>query len=188
MPGPIALRTVDKFDEPGFTDLVDEVLHDPDRRDVMQRLYGADGPKPVASGALQVRIGAFDGDLLVGWTHGYLQVGGLLYAANSGVRPGYQRQGIYTRLVAALEDEARALHCLRIGSHHRAANSAVLIAKMKAGYTIVGTEFNGDIGLLVKMVKHLDPRRDEVFLARVGMVEATARLFGRAPEQPLTPG
>lgn len=174
----IAIRTVDRFDEPAFTRLVGDLLWEPDRREVGERLFGADQGKPPSSGARPVRVGAFEGDDLVGWSHAWLQPGGYLYVGNSAVVPRCRRQGIYTRLIAAIEDEARSLHCVRVESHHRAANSAVLIAKLKAGYTIVGTEFTTEMGLLVKMAKQLDERRHAVFHARAGVLEGSARFFG----------
>lgn len=177
----ISIRTVERFEEPAFTGLVDRLLHDPDRREIGQRLFGT-APAPVASGAKQVRVGAFSDDELVGWSHAWLMPGGRLYVGNSVVVPGHRRQGLYTRLVQAVEDEARALGCMLVESHHRAANSAVLIAKLKTGYTIVGTEFSAEMGLLVKMAKHLDDRRDAVFEARAGMLEGTVRFFSAGEE------
>lgn len=182
MRDPITIRSVDRFAEPAFTDLVNRLLHDPDRRAVGERLFGPPEAPPTPSQAQQVRVGAYRGDTLVGWSHAFLAPGWVLYVFNSAVEHEYRRQGLYMRLVAAIEEEARALHCLRIESHHRAANSAVLIAKLKAGYTIVGTEFVCEMGLLVKMSKHLDARRDAVFQARAGVLEGTARFF----EPPLT--
>lgn len=178
MPEPsLTLQTVDRFDEPAFTELVDAVLHDPDRRAVAERLFGAAGASPPKSGAQQVRVGAFEGSTLVGWSHGWLLPGGVLYVGTSGVLPAFRRQGLYTRLVGAMEQQAQALGCTRIESHHRAANNAVLIAKMKAGYTIVGTEFSTEMGLLLKMCRQLDPRRAAVFRSRSGTLEEAARGF-----------
>ena len=176
---PIELRVVERFAEPAFTELVDRLLHDPDRLAVGEEFFGLTGPKPTATQAQQVRIGAFSGDTLVGWSHAVLAHGGSLYVSNSAVEPEYRRQGLYTKLMAAMEEQARAMGCLRIESHHRAANSAVLIAKLEAGYTIVGTEFSGEMGLLVKMSKQLHPRRDAAFQARSGTIEGAARFFGR---------
>jgi ribosomal protein S18 acetylase RimI-like enzyme len=178
MDHPITLRTVERFAEPMFTELVNVLLHDADRLAVRECLFGAAGPKPVPSQAQQVRVGAFDGEALVGWSHAYLQQGGTLYVANSAVAPDYRRRGLYTRLVAAMEQEAKALGCFRIESHHRASNPAVLIAKLKAGYTIIGTEFSMEMGLLLKMSKQLDATRQEVFEARAGVVEGSVRFFG----------
>ena len=178
MSQPISIRTVERFEEPAFTGLVEQLLHDPDRREIGERLFGP-APAPVASGARQVRVGAFSGEQLVGWSHAWLTPGGVLYVGNSAVAPEHRREGIYTRLVQAVEDEARALGCTQVESHHRAGNSAVLIAKLKAGYTIVGTEFTMAMGLLVKIAKQLDDRRGAVFQARAGVVEGTVRFFGQ---------
>lgn len=177
MPSLITLRTVDRFPEPLFTDLVSRLLHDADRRAVSARLFTPREQPPTPTAAQQVRIGAYAGDEMVGWSHAFLQHGGTLYVANSAVVPEYRRQGVYTRLIASMEDEAAKLGCLRIESHHRTGNPAVLIAKLKAGYTIVGTEFSGEMGLLVKMCKQLDASRGELLEARAGMVESAARFF-----------
>lgn len=173
----IAVRPVDRFPEPEFTELVDRLLHDPDRRAFVANFLSTPPVPPVRSDAQQVRVGAFDGETLVGWSHGVLVFPGVLYVSGSAVQPRYRRQGLYTRLVAAIESEALAFGCTRVESNHRAANSPVLIAKMKAGYTIVGSEFTLEMGLLVKMAKYLEPRRNAVFEARSGVVEGTARFF-----------
>jgi len=173
----ITLRTVDKFPEPAFTELVDRLLHDPDRRAIGQSLLQPPAVATVASGAHQVRIGAYAGDVLVGWSHAYLGAGGVLHVSNSAVEPAFRRQGIYSRLVDAVEQEAYALGCLRVESHHRAANSDVLIAKLKLGYQVVGTEFTAEMGLLVKLSKQIEPSRHALFAARSGILEGNARFF-----------
>lgn len=184
-PQEITIRSVDRFEEPAFTELVDAILHDPDRRAVAERWFGgATAAAPARAGLHQVRVGAFEGELLVGWSHAWLLPGGVLHVGNSGVQPQRRRRSVYTRLVAAIEDEARALGCLRVESQHRAGNSAVLIAKLKAGYTIVGTEFSAEMGLLLKMCKQLEPRRDAVFRARLGTLEGVVRSFGPGPARP----
>lgn len=182
MATPITIRTVERFEEPAFTELVHALIHDPDRRQYRERLFGIDGPRPTDSGARQIRIGAFHAELLVGWSHAWLLPGGVLYVGNSAVVPEHRRQGVYSRLMAAVEDQARALGCIKVESHHRAENSAVLIAKLKADYTIVGTEFVAEIGLLLKICKHLEPRRDAIFRARLGTVEGVVRRFGPPSE------
>lgn len=173
----VVLRVVESFPEPQFTELIERLLHDPDRRSIGRRLIGPSPTPQTVSQAQQVRIGAFAGEVLVGWSHAQLTHTGLLYVSNSAVEPAYRRSGIYTRLVSAMEEEARALGCRRIESHHRAANAPVLIAKLKLGYVIIGTEFSGEMGLLVKLSKHLLPQGDALFQARAGMMEGAARFF-----------
>jgi ribosomal protein S18 acetylase RimI-like enzyme len=180
----VTLRTVERFPEPAFTELVDRLLHDPDRRSMRARYLGADGVPATVSNAQQVRVGAFVGQTLVGWSHGHLPQAGVFYVSNSAVEHEYRRQGIYTRLVAAMEAEARALGCTRIESNHRAANAPVLIAKMKVGYVIVGTEFTAEMGLLVKLSKQLVPEREALFHARAGMLEGAARYFAAGDSLP----
>ncbi len=173
----IELRQVESFAEPAFTALVDRLLHDPDRRTLGPRFLGPAPTPATPSQAQQVRIGAFAGETLVGWSHGHLPQAGVLHVSNSAVDEPYRRQGVYTRLVAAMEEAARALGCGRIESHHRAANAPVLIAKLKAGYLIVGTEFTAEMGLLVKLSKQLVPQREALFHARAGTLEGAARYF-----------
>ena len=176
----IELRAVERFPEPEFTQLVDRLLHDPDRKAIAERFLGSAGTAPPGDPARHVRIGAFAANRLVGWSHAVLAHGGVLYVSNSAVDDAYRRRGLYSRLIAAMEEQARALGCVRIESHHRTGNAAVLIAKLKAGYTITGTEFAAEMGLLVKMSKHLHPGREALLQARAGRLEEAARFFGRA--------
>lgn len=169
----IDIRVVDVFAEPAFTELVNAVFDEAARVAVMQRLC----PQPPAAAALplqRVRVGAFAGDDLVGWSHGWREAGGQLYVASSAVLPPYRRQGVYTRLLAAIEEQALALGCHRVISHQRADNSAVLIAKLKAGYVICGMEFSSEMGLLAKLARDLDPARRALFTARIAGVQASA--------------
>lgn len=169
----IDIRVVDVFAEPAFTELVNLVFDDAQRVAAMERLC----PRPLAATALplhRVRIGAFDGADLVGWSHGWREAGGQLYVASSAVLPPYRRQGVYTRLLAAIEEQALGLGCHRVTSHQRADNSAVLIAKLKAGYVICGMEFSSEMGLLAKLARDLDPARRALFTARIAGIQASA--------------
>ena len=172
----ITLRTVDKFPEPAFTELANRLLNDPDRA-IAQRLLQPPAVAPVSTGSRQVRVGAYAGDVLVGWSHASLVPWGALYVSSSAVEPAFRRQGIYSRLVGAIEQEAHALGCLRVESHHRAANADVLIAKLKLGYLVVGTEFTAEMGVLVKLSKQIEPSRHALFAARSGILEGNARFF-----------
>ena len=59
---------------------------------------------------------------------------------------------------------------ITIGSQHVATNNAVLIAKLKLGYVIAGTEYVDAMGLLVRLVLHLTVERAVLFAARTGML------------------
>lgn len=174
----IDIRVVDVFAEPAFTQLVNLVFDDAQRIAVMQRLCPQSPPAAAALPLHRVRVGAFAGDDLVGWSHGWREPGGQLYVASSAVLPPYRRQGVYTRLLAAIEEQALALGCHRVVSHQRADNSAVLIAKLKAGYIICGMEFSGEMGLLAKLARDLDPARRALFTARIAGIQASAHAPG----------
>src|SRR5262245_25746542 len=128
----IAIRTVDKFPEPEFTQLLDVVFSESERRLRMEQLCPPTDAQrtrgPVASE--RMRIGAWDGERLAGWSHGWVEPGGTLYVSNSAVLPEYRRQGLYTRLMDAVREHALAAGCTRITSHHRTENAPVLIAKL----------------------------------------------------------
>lgn len=171
----IDIRPVERFDEPEFTDLLAQVFDDRERAQAMQELLGDEAAVRAKVAVDRVRIGAFAGEQLVGWSVGWLQPGGVLYVGNSAVLPPWRRRGIYAQLMAAIEQRAIELGCQQVASSHRAANAPVLIAKLRAGYVICGTEFSLEMGLLVKMVKHLGPERERAFDARIGSVaQATA--------------
>ncbi len=129
-------------------------------------------PKPE-----RIRIGAFDGDRLVGCSSGWFEVGGGFYIGLSAVDPAYRRQGLYTRLLNAVEQAVRERGGASIGSHHVATNNAVLIAKLKLGYVVAGTEYVEPMGLLVRLVLHLAPERRALFASRTGtLVPPTGRI------------
>lgn len=174
----ITLKTVERFPEPIFTELVRRLLHDRDRQRFSERFLLAPTVAPTGATAQQIRVGAFAENELVGWSHGFLSHGGALHVSSSAVVPEYRRQGVYTRLMAAMESQASSLGCMRVESHHQAINAGVLIAKLKAGYTIVGTEFAAEMGLLVKMSKYIEPSRGRLLDARAGTLEAAARFLG----------
>lgn len=131
----ITLRVVDRFAEPQFSELVARLLHDPDRLVVRERFLHGAGAPPIPSTAQQIRIGAFHDNALIGWSHAYLNQGGVMHVANSAVVEGFRRRGIYSRLIEAVEGEAIKIGCLRVESHHQSTNSAVLIAKANAPAT-----------------------------------------------------
>jgi GNAT superfamily N-acetyltransferase len=113
-------------------------------------------------------MAAFDGERFVGCSSGWFEFGGNFYIGLSAVDPAYRRQGIYSRLLRAMELAVRDRGGLLISSQHVATNSPVLIAKLKLGYVIAGTEYVEPMGLLVRLVLHLAPERRALFEQRTG--------------------
>jgi ribosomal protein S18 acetylase RimI-like enzyme len=123
----------------------------------------AELPKPD-----RIRIAAFDGERFVGCSSGWFEFGGNFYIGLSAVDAAYRQQGIYTRMLQTMTQAVRERGGLVITSQHVATNNAVLIAKLKLGYVIAGTEYVDQMGLLVRLVLHLSDARRALFAERTG--------------------
>ena len=176
----VEIRQVETFDEAVAQALTEPIFGDAARQRYMRELVSAEVeernaalraslPKPE-----RIRLGAFDGERLVGLSSGWFEVGGNFYIGLSAVDPAYRRQGVYTRLLNTIEQGVRKRGGLLISSQHVATNNAVLIAKLKLGYLIAGTEYNEQMGLLVRLVLQLAPERKALFASRTGTLKSDA--------------
>jgi GNAT superfamily N-acetyltransferase len=170
----IEIRQVETFDEAAMAVLAGPIFGDAARQQYLAGLIGPEAearhktlraglPKPE-----RIRMAAFDGERFVGCSSGWFEFGGNFYIGLSAVDPAYRRQGIYSRLLRAMELAVRDRGGLLISSQHVATNSPVLIAKLKLGYVIAGTEYVEPMGLLVRLVLHLAPERRALFEQRTG--------------------
>ena len=172
----IAIRRVDTFDEAALKAIAEPIFGDVARQQHLKELIGSEAAERHAElrqslpNAERIRIGAFDGDRLVGYSQGWFEVGGAFYIGSSAVDPDYRRQGLYTQLLKAIEHAVRDRGGITISSQHVATNNAVLIAKLKLGYVIAGTEYVEPMGLLVRLLLHLTAQRAALFAARTGML------------------
>lgn len=169
----VEIRLVETFDKAALSALTEPIFGDSARQAYFEALVGPEQtarqnalseslPKPS-----RVRVGAFDGDRLVGASGGWFE-GPNFYIGMSAVDPAYRRQGLYTRLLHTVEQAVRLRGGAVIHSHHVATNNAVLIAKLKLGYVICGVDFIESMGLLVHLTLHLHPARKALFAARTG--------------------
>jgi len=172
----IDIRQVDILDEAALRAIAEPIFGDTARQQHLKELIGSEAAERHAElrqslpKAERIRIGAFDGDRLVGYSQGWFEVGGGFYIGSSAVDPDCRRQGVYTRLLRAIEQAVRERGGITISSQHVATNNAVLIAKLKLGYVIAGTEYVDAMGLLVRLVLHLTAERGALFAARTGML------------------
>ncbi|MDK2124250.1 GNAT family N-acetyltransferase [Parachitinimonas caeni] len=171
-PPPIHIRAVQEFEEPAYAAQVEQIFGDKarvpllaerlDRNELMEgRRLRATLPQPQ-----RLRMAAYAGDALVGWSSGWYEVGGTFYMASSAVMPEWRRQGIYSRLVQAIIEEVKSQGGAQIRSRHVASNNPVLIAKLKLGFMITGTEYSEELGLLVLLNHYLYPGRKGLFVER----------------------
>ena len=170
----VEIRQVETFDEAAMAALVEPIFANDARQQYMRELIGAeaDDRNKAMRAALpqpeRIRIAAFDGERFVGCSSGWFEFGGNFYIGLSAVAPDYRQQGIYTRMLQAMEQAVRERGGLVISSQHVATNNAVLIAKLKLGYVVAGTEYVEQMGLLVRLVLQLTDARRALFAERTG--------------------
>ncbi len=113
------------------------------------------------------RLGAYAGDELVGWSVGHMERGDVFYVANSGVVATYRRRGIYSSLLNAMGERARAEGAVAIRSQHSVVNNPVTIAKLRAGFHVSGLSQSARMGTLVELTLHISPDRQAMYRNRV---------------------
>lgn len=166
----IIFRVVEEFPEPEFSALVDEAFSDYEESSLLfevsvEEAAARDGATATPSKGA-IRIGAFRGERLVGWTYANPEGTSLIYMVNSGVATAERRTGIYSELVRLLVEEARSRGYSVIWSRHAANNNAVIIAKLKLGFFMSGFEYSEVYGPLVRLTCLLREKRRQLYQAR----------------------
>ena len=105
----------------------------------------------------------YDGETAIGWSAGRMTGAGEFMMDVSGVHPDYQGKGIYTAFLRLYLPYLRDVGYERVVSYHSPTNRAVLIAKLKAGFTITATEFRENAGASVKVAYFLHQDRYQRF-------------------------
>jgi GNAT superfamily N-acetyltransferase len=178
------ITTVDLFDEPKFTQLSTSIFPDASRTSARfgdlarDELPGRTRLKEMHS-HLMLRVGAFDGEELVGWTVGWFEREGAFYMANSAVLPTHRRKGIYAALVQRCLVEAARGGAAVVRSRHVAENRAIQIAKLKLGFFITGSEYSEEYGFLIRMTYFLREERLKLFLGRSAPLAQAAEKGGQ---------
>ncbi|WP_425258446.1 GNAT family N-acetyltransferase [Rubrivivax sp. RP6-9] len=166
----ITYRVVDVFPEPAYSALVTEAFSDYEESqllsDVAHQEDAARSGAPHSIHENTLRIGAFRGGELVGWTFARPEGASLLCMINSGVAPAERRNGIYSELVRLVIDHARSRGYTAILSRHAASNNAVIIAKLKLGFFVSGFEYSEVHGPLVRLTYLIGSLRRTLYQAR----------------------
>jgi len=151
----ITFRVVEKFPEPAFSTLAAEAFSDYEASELLTAVLREEAAaRSTTLGAVDegaLRIAAFRGDSLVGWTFACAEGGNRLHMFNSGVAPAERRRGIYSRLVQSVVEHAGAHGHVAILSRHAANNNAVIVAKLKLGFFVSGFEYSEVYGPLVRL-------------------------------------
>ena len=170
----LTFRVVDKFPEPAYSTLVREAFADYEPSALLTEVSNEEAAmrSETVSAALSateesaLRIGAFRGDSLVGWTFAHAQGASHFQMVNSGVAPAERRHGIYSKLAQLVIENARSRGCVAILSRHAANNNAVIIAKLKLGFFVSGFEYSEVYGPLVRLTFLLGERRRSLHQTR----------------------
>lgn len=119
-------------------------------------------------GGYRLDLGAFFNGEFAGWHFGLQTSEDTYFMRNSAVLPDFRRRRIYERLLQSTLEVVTAAGFQRITSDHHPSNTAVLIAKLKAGFWISGVHIDDRFGTLVDLVWYPHQVRREAFEYRVG--------------------
>lgn len=165
--GPIELRIVDRFPEPRYSELVEATFFAsrPSFRIEESVLVGLDTCR---DRGFSLRIGAFDGDELVGWSFGHQDGFDNFQMQSSGVLEPYRRQGIYTKMLQKIIAEVQPYGFSKICSLHVCTNNAILIPKLKAGFVVTGMRLHASFGVMLELSYCFDEKLDAAYRFRAG--------------------
>ena len=124
-------------------------------------------PSQVQSG---FGLAAFRGEVLVGWSQGYREGTNQFYMLNSGVASAERRKGVYSQLVRALLEHADSQGYSNVRSRHTAANSPVIIAKLRLGFRVSGFEYSEVYGPLVQLTYLVGEARRKLYENRASPI------------------
>lgn len=116
----------------------------------------------------QLRLGLFYQGQFAGWSVGHQESSETYYMRNSAVLPQYRRKGLYTALLGHSLAKLVDMGFQKIYSRHSLTNNAVIIPKLKMGFTISSMEVSDMFGVLVHLAYFPSPLRRKVMVYRVG--------------------
>jgi ribosomal protein S18 acetylase RimI-like enzyme len=175
----LVFRVVDKFPEPAFSTLAGEAFADYEASELLTAVLNEEASvrsrtsSAADEGAL--RIAAFRGDALVGWTFARPEGKNHFHMINSGVAPAERRQGVYSKLVQLVIEHAKSRGYVAIRSRHAANNNAVIVAKLKLGFFVSGFEYSEVYGPLVRLTFLLGDLRRTLYTARSSPIRRAER-------------
>ncbi len=166
----LQFRVVDAFPEPALSVLAREAFSDYEPSALLTEVLSKEaaaspgGSHTAEEGAL--RIGAFRGGALVGWTYARPEGSRHFHMINSGIATSERRKGIYTELVRRTIEHASSRGYVSVQSRHAANNNAVIVAKLKLGFFVSGFEYSEVYGPLVRLTLLLGELRRDLHRAR----------------------
>ncbi len=175
----VTLRPLEDTPETELAALSSEVFGDEQASELLADVLAAEARARVDQSAERPQgtfgLAAYRGARLVGWTQGYRVGTNLFHMLNSGVAVAERRSGIYSMLASAVIEHARSQGYVAIRSLHVAANSPVIIAKLRLGFFIAGFEYSEVYGPLVQLRYLVSQTRRELYGARTASLRPAPR-------------
>jgi hypothetical protein len=128
-----------------------------------------------------LRLGVFHLDKQIGWSFGVQIDRGKFYMVNSAIFPEHRKKGLYSALLKSAVEVLIEQGFQLITSSHIATNSAIIVAKLKAGFIITGFEMSDTYGLMVNLTYYTNPTRRKIMDFRSGLTRPDGemrKLFG----------
>jgi hypothetical protein len=122
-------------------------------------------------------LGAFDKDKqFVGWSWGQQENSSTFYIVNSAILPDHRRKGLYSALIGMCVDVVSAKGYQLIYSRHCVTNNAVIIPKLKAGFTISKMEISDRYGVLIQLDFYTNETRRRINDYRAGQLKPDSEI------------
>lgn len=160
------VRLVDQYDDKTFKDLVQRNLEAPGVF-VPGWDYQTSGDLTFQKTAKKIRIGAFDGDRLIGLSWGESQSKTRFMMHMSLVESDYRGRGLYAEMLAVMLAETKEFD--EVDSLHQIFNNRIIATKLKRGFHIVGLDHCIMVGPRVQLRYFHNPRLLELMRFRVGL-------------------
>lgn len=143
-----------------------DYLPSPQLAEVLAAESPGGGAVPPSEVAEAYGLGAFRGEVLVGWSQGYREGTRQFYMVNSGVVAAERRRGVYRLLVQGMLAHAESRNYVSVRSRHAAGNNGVIIAKLRLGFVVSGFEYSEVYGPLVQLTYLIGEARRTLFRDR----------------------
>lgn len=164
----IEIRLIEEYPE--------EILKDLMRRNLEQNQIFFNPDSYLNSGDIghqqtskKLKIAAYDGDRIVGLSYGASVNKHRFVMQVSLVEKEYRGQGIYTRMLDCILENAYEFD--EIDSFHHQFNNVIISKKLRHGFYIIGMETSPAVGPLIKMRYFNNRKLFNIMCFRTGLLE-----------------
>jgi GNAT superfamily N-acetyltransferase len=187
----LTLRPLEAASASELLALQSEVFADYEQSEQLAEVLAQESAARPPGAPLQDRtkfgFAAFRGQTLVGWTQGYSESASQFYMLNSGVVSAERRTGVYSQLVKAVLTHAESVGYATVRSRHTAANTGVIIAKLRLGFKVSGFEYSEVYGPLVQLTYLVGSARRSLYSTRASPIRGRAIVPDMASRSLLSP-